>query len=64
MHEQVLLVDLPPIDDQILGPWLHGRNVAHVAEELKLSRQTIHRAINLLRVRMTSMDGGTDWRVT
>ena len=56
----VLLRDLPPVYGQVLGLRLQGRNVTDVADELKLSRQTIHRALNLLQERLTAMAGETE----
>jgi RNA polymerase sigma-70 factor (ECF subfamily) len=52
----VLLRDLPPVYAQVLGLRLQGRNVTDVADELHLSRQTIHRALNLLQERLTAME--------
>ena len=40
---------------QVLGLRLQGRTVTDTADELNLSRQTIHRALNLLQDRLTSM---------
>jgi RNA polymerase sigma-70 factor, ECF subfamily len=51
----VLLRGLPPVYAQVLGLRLQGRNVTDVADELKLSRQTIHRALNLLQERLTAL---------
>ena len=55
--EAVMLVDqidsllrgLPQIYGQVLGLRLQGRTVTDVADESSLSRQSIHRALNLLR---------------
>ena len=52
----VLLRNLPPLYGQMLGLRLQGRNVTDVADELKVSRQTVHRAMNLLQERMTQME--------
>jgi RNA polymerase sigma-70 factor (ECF subfamily) len=57
---EALLRDLPPIYGQVLGLRLQGRNVTDVADELKLSRQTIHRALNLLQERLTAMSSVGD----
>jgi RNA polymerase sigma-70 factor, ECF subfamily len=51
-----ILRDLPPVYGQVLGLRLQGRNVTDVADELNLSRQTIHRALNLLQERLTAME--------
>jgi RNA polymerase sigma-70 factor (ECF subfamily) len=51
----VLLRGLPPVYAQVLGLRLQGRNVTDVADELNLSRQTIHRALKLLQDRLTAM---------
>ncbi len=51
-----LLKDLPPLYGQLLGLRLQGRNVSETADELKVSRQTVHRALNLLQDRLTAMD--------
>ena len=61
--EAVILVDqinallrgLPPVYAQVLGLRLQGRNVTEVADELNLSRQTVHRALNLLQDRLAAM---------
>lgn|SRR5688572_29576188 len=50
-----LLRDLPPVYGQILGLRLQGRNVSDVADEVGVSRQTVHRALNLLQDRLTAM---------
>jgi RNA polymerase sigma-70 factor, ECF subfamily len=52
----VLLSDLPPLYGEMLGLRLQGRNVTDVADELKVSRQTVHRAMNLLQERLTRME--------
>lgn len=52
---EVLLRDLPPLYGQLLGLRLQGRNVTEVADELNVSRQTVHRALNLLQDRLTEM---------
>ena len=62
-EEAVILVDqidallrgLPAVYAQVLGLRLQGRNVTDVADELNLSRQTVHRALNLLQDRLTAM---------
>lgn len=51
-----LLRDLPPVYGQVLGLRLQGLTVTDVADELNLSRQTIHRALNLLQERLTAME--------
>ena len=51
----VLLRGLPPVYAQVLGLRLQGRTVTDVADELSLSRQTIHRALNLLQDRLAAM---------
>ena len=51
----VLLRDLPPLYGEMLGLRLQGRNITDVADELKVSRQTVHRAMNLLQERLTRM---------
>jgi RNA polymerase sigma-70 factor (ECF subfamily) len=61
--EAIILVDqidallrgLPAVYAQVLGLRLQGRNVTDVADELNLSRQTVHRALNLLQERLTNM---------
>lgn len=50
-----LLRGLPPLYGQLLGLRLQGRNVSETADELNVSRQTIHRAMNLLQDRLTAM---------
>jgi RNA polymerase sigma-70 factor (ECF subfamily) len=55
---EVLLHNLPPLYGQLLGLRLQGRNVTEVADELKVSRQTVHRALNLLQDRLTAMAEG------
>ena len=52
---EVLLRDLPPLYGQLLGLRLQGLNVTDVADELNVSRQTVHRALNLLQDRLTEM---------
>jgi RNA polymerase sigma-70 factor (ECF subfamily) len=62
-EEAALLVDqidallrgLPPVYAQVLGLRLQGRTVTDAADELNLSRQTVHRALNLLQERLTAM---------
>ena len=51
----MLLRDLPPLYGEMLGLRLQGRNITDVADELKVSRQTVHRAMNLLQERLTRM---------
>jgi RNA polymerase sigma-70 factor (ECF subfamily) len=53
-----LLRDLPPLYAQVLGLRLQGRPVTEVADELGVSRQTVHRALNLLQDRLSDMAGG------
>jgi RNA polymerase sigma-70 factor (ECF subfamily) len=53
-----LLRDLPPLYGQLLGLRLQGRPVTEVADELGVSRQTVHRALNLLQERLTMMATG------
>jgi RNA polymerase sigma-70 factor, ECF subfamily len=50
-----LLRDLPPLYAQVLGLRLQGPPVTEVADELGVSRQTVHRALNLLQDRLTAM---------
>lgn len=52
---EVLLRDLPPLYGQLLGLRLQGMKVTEVADELNVSRQTVHRALNLLQDRLTAM---------
>jgi RNA polymerase sigma factor (sigma-70 family) len=54
----VLLRDLPPLYGKLLGLRLQGHAVTEVAEELGVSRQTVHRALNLLQDRLTAMAEG------
>jgi DNA-directed RNA polymerase specialized sigma24 family protein len=51
----VLLRDLPPLYGKLLGLRLQGHAVTEVADELAVSRQTVHRALNLLQDRLTAM---------
>jgi len=52
---EALLRGLPAVYAQVLGLRLQGRTVTDVADELNLSRQTVHRALNLLQERLTAM---------
>jgi RNA polymerase sigma-70 factor (ECF subfamily) len=62
-EEAAILVDqidalfrgLPPVYAQVLGLRLQGRTVTDAADELNLSRQTVHRALNLLQERLTAL---------
>ena len=54
---EALLRGLPPLYGQLLGLRLQGRPVTEVADELGVSRQTVHRALNLLQDRLTAMAG-------
>jgi RNA polymerase sigma-70 factor (ECF subfamily) len=50
-----LLRGLPPVYARVLGLRLQGRTVTDAADELNLSRQTVHRALNLLQDRLAAM---------
>lgn len=52
---EVLLRDLPTLYGQLLGLRLQGHTVTDAADELGVSRQTVHRALNLLQDRLTAM---------
>jgi RNA polymerase sigma-70 factor (ECF subfamily) len=52
---EMLLHDLPPLYGQLLGLRLQGRTATDTADELGVSRQTVHRALNLLQDRLTAM---------
>lgn len=56
--EQVdaLLKNLPPLYGQLLGLRLHGHTATDAADELGVSRQTVHRALNLLQERLALME--------
>jgi len=57
---EVLLRGLPPLYGQLLGLRLEGRTVTDVADDLGVSRQTVHRALNLLQDRLAAMTGAAD----
>jgi len=50
-----LLKGLPPLYAQLLGLRLQGRNVSETADELGVSRQTVHRALNVMQDRLAAM---------
>jgi len=50
-----LLKGLPPLYAQLLGLRLHGRNVSETADELGVSRQTVHRALSVMQERLAAM---------
>jgi RNA polymerase sigma-70 factor, ECF subfamily len=50
-----LLAGLPELYGQLLGLRLQGRTVTDTADELGVSRQTVHRALNLLQDRLTAL---------
>jgi RNA polymerase sigma-70 factor, ECF subfamily len=50
-----LLSGLPELYGRLLGLRLQGRTVTETAEELGVSRQTVHRALNLLQDRLTAL---------
>ena len=50
-----LLAGLPELYGRLLGLRLQGRTVTETADELGVSRQTVHRALNLLQDRLTAM---------
>ena len=52
----VLLRDLPPLYGRLLGLRLQGHTATAAAEELGVSRQTVHRALKLLQDRLTAME--------
>ena len=52
---EALLRGLPPLYGQLLGLRLQGRTVTDVADELGVSRQTVHRALNLLQDRLAAL---------
>ncbi len=47
-----LLAGLPGLYAELLGLLLDGHSKTDIAEELGVSRQTVHRAVNLLRERL------------
>ena len=49
---EALLRGLPDVYGQILGLRLEGHTAAEIAGELKLSRQTIYRALHVLQERL------------
>lgn len=50
-----LLKGFPPLYGQLLGLRLQGRDVSETADELGVSRQTVHRALNVLQDRLAAM---------
>jgi RNA polymerase sigma-70 factor (ECF subfamily) len=52
---ELLLHGLPPLFGQLLGLRLQGQTATDAADELGVSRQTVHRALNLLQDRLTAM---------
>jgi RNA polymerase sigma factor (sigma-70 family) len=54
---EVLLSGLPPLYGRLLGLRLQGSTVTDVADDLGVSRQTVHRALNLLQDRLMAMAG-------
>jgi RNA polymerase sigma-70 factor, ECF subfamily len=57
---EVLLRGLPALYGELLGLRLQGRTVTDVADDLGVSRQTVHRALNLLQDRLAEMAGAAD----
>jgi RNA polymerase sigma factor (sigma-70 family) len=49
---EALLRDQPPLHSQVLERRLQGHNVSDIAAELRVSRQTVHRVLNLLQRRL------------
>jgi RNA polymerase sigma-70 factor (ECF subfamily) len=49
---EALLRGLPPLHARVLECRLQGHNVSDVAEQLGVSRQTVHRVLNLLQQRL------------
>ena len=52
-----LLHGLPPLYARLLDLRLQGRTVAEAAEEMGVSRQTVYRALDLLRQRLADAGG-------
>jgi DNA-directed RNA polymerase specialized sigma24 family protein len=49
---EALLRGLPPLYGQVLDLRLQGHAVVHIADQLHVSRRTVHRALQLLRQRL------------
>jgi RNA polymerase sigma-70 factor, ECF subfamily len=55
---EALLRGLPPLHARVLECRLQGHNVSDVAEQLGVSRQTVHRVLNLLQQRLRDSSEG------
>jgi len=53
-----LLHGLPPLYARLLDLKLQGHQVTEIAAELGVSRQTVHRALNLFQQRLTTTEAG------
>lgn len=52
---EAVLRGLPPLYGEVLQMRLEGRAVTEIADQLQLSRRTIHRALNLLQQRLLGL---------
>jgi DNA-directed RNA polymerase specialized sigma24 family protein len=65
-EEQAVLIDqvealldgLPPQYGDLLRSRLEGRSVTDIAQEMGLSRQSVHRMLNLLQQRSEELERG------
>jgi RNA polymerase sigma-70 factor (ECF subfamily) len=55
---EALLHGLPPLYARLLDLKLQGHQVTEIASELGVSRQTVHRALNLFQQRLTTAEAG------
>jgi len=53
---EMLVRDLPPMHGQILEMRLHGDSVIDIAEQLRVSRQTVYRVLRLFQERLTGTE--------
>lgn len=53
---EAVLHGLPPLYAELLDLRLQGRTPTEIAPQLGVSRQTVHRALNLLQQRLTATD--------